>query len=247
MKSLLKWQLLLSITTTTLTSVSAQGHTIPSEDFDLTPSSSSDDDEDAVVRLMADNIYELTVDKRVFLDFYDPMWGHCLLMAEEWSELSNEFVANKDILIGKMDCTKPANAQICKEDFGVTSYPTLLYGDISNLKVYPGLRELDEFRKVVETHLLTPLCGVANPELCDPIMKQTIQELKAKGAKKLDAEIQEIETNLKTMDEKVNAFRQSLGKKFKSEQRNTASKKADLQIESIAMEEVLRYKKRKTQ
>jgi len=56
-----------------LTSVSAQGHTIPSEDFDLTPSSSSDDDEDAVVRLMADNIYELTVDKRVFLDFYDPM------------------------------------------------------------------------------------------------------------------------------------------------------------------------------
>ena len=46
------------------------------DDFDwseLSSDSSSDDDADSVVRLMATNFYEKTVGKRVFVKFYDPM------------------------------------------------------------------------------------------------------------------------------------------------------------------------------
>jgi len=43
------------------------------DDEDLVWSSSDDDEDDLVVRLTGDDFYELTVGKRLFVEFYDPM------------------------------------------------------------------------------------------------------------------------------------------------------------------------------
>ena len=170
-------------------------------------------DESLVVRLTGDNFYEKTLHKRVFIDFYDPMWGHCLLMADDWSDFADEFEDDDDILIGKMDCTNAANKPIC-QDYGVKGYPTLMYGDVVDLQKYLGQRDLLDWRDVVHDNLRKPLCGVGRPDLCSESKRKDIDDLFGKGLSGIDSEIQQVEEKLKAVDQKQDDFVEALQKQY---------------------------------
>ena len=140
------------------------------------------------------------------------------MMADDWSNLADDFEDDDAILIGKIDCTKVINQQLCA-DYGVTGYPTLLYGDVSDLKEYNGQRELGDMRDVVEEYLEEPICGVTRPDLCKPKQKKAIEDLVELGLEQLDQDIKEYEETVAKMEAEKDEFVKDLRKKYSDEQK----------------------------
>merc|ERR1711964_693677 len=74
---------------------------------------------------------------------------------------------------------------------GVRGYPTLKYGDPSNLEDYKGGRDFASLKKFAEG--LKPSCSPLNIDLCDSEQTAKIEELQALSASDLDAKIEEKE------------------------------------------------------
>lgn len=166
------------------------------------------------------------------------------MMAEDWSMLAEENEDNADVLIGKVDCTKDLNKMLCQE-YGVTGFPTLLYGDVSDMKEYQGGRELSELRDVVEDDLDKAICGVANPHLCGDEQKQAIEDLVSKGLEKLDQEIKEYEETLASIEKKKTDAVTELREKYSKEFKRKDKVKAELDESSnmALMNQILKMKK----
>lgn len=165
------------------------------------------------------------------------------MMSEDWAQLADESEDDEDILIGKVDCTKDINKLLCK-DYGVTGYPTLLYGDVIDLQEYKGGRELGELRDVVEDHLEKPICGVANPQLCDEEQKQAIEDLISQGLEKLDKEIKDYEETVQSFEKKKDDAVAGLRKKYSKELKRKDQEKNDLEESSnmALMRQILQMK-----
>merc|ERR1711964_86728 len=84
---------------------------------------------------------------------------------------------------------------------GVRGYPTLKYGDPSNLEDYKGGRDFASLKKFAEG--LKPSCSPLNIDLCDSEQTAKIEELQALSASDLDAKIEEQEVAEKTFSEAV--------------------------------------------
>lgn len=205
---------------------------------------SDSDDYDStshVVRLTGDNFYEKSRNKRVFVDFYDPMWGHCLLMADDWSELATGYAesnlkGDEEILIGKMDCTQPDNKSIC-QTYGIKSYPSLMYGDIVDLLEFPGQRTLEAWRELVMDHLKNPakLCSVANTDACDADKKKHISDMMNRGATYIDLQIEEVEDRLGAIDYAQKTMVKKLQDRYKDRNEQKEADKLKLLKESSGL------------
>merc|ERR1712110_328777 len=97
-----------------------------------------------------------------------------------------EFKDHKEVLVGDADCT--ADGKSLCEEVGVQGYPTIKFGDPSELEDYQGGRDLDSLKKHAETKL-KPSCSPTNLHLCDDAKKAEIEKLQAMSASDLDAEI----------------------------------------------------------
>eukprot|EP00746_Dinoflagellata_sp_MGD_P160382 gnl/MRDRNA2_/MRDRNA2_87108_c0_seq1.p1 gnl/MRDRNA2_/MRDRNA2_87108_c0~~gnl/MRDRNA2_/MRDRNA2_87108_c0_seq1.p1 ORF type:complete len:161 (+),score=57.63 gnl/MRDRNA2_/MRDRNA2_87108_c0_seq1:250-732(+) len=91
-------------------------------------------------------------------------------------------------LIADVDCTTEGQS-LC-EKVGVQGYPTIKYGDPTDLQDYEGGRDLEDLKKFAEESL-GPSCGPANLDLCDADKKKQIEDFMAMGADALDAKIKE--------------------------------------------------------
>jgi len=92
--------------------------------------------------------------------FFAPWCGHCKRLAPTWQDLSVKFneKEEKDVLIGKVDCT--IETALCSAQ-DVTGYPTLKFfksGTDSGVK-YRGQRDLDSLVKFINEQM-----GIEQPE-----------------------------------------------------------------------------------
>merc|ERR1719424_732209 len=100
-------------------------------------------------------------------------------MKPSWDKLMKAYADNKEALVGDVDCTA-AGKPLC-ETHGVQGFPTIKWGDPSNLEAYEGGRDYEALKKFAKESL-KPMCGPANIDLCDDEKKAKIKELEALGA-----------------------------------------------------------------
>jgi len=109
-------------------------------------------------------------------------------MKPDWDKLSDEYKDSTTAGVFDVDCTT-AGKSLC-EQHGVRGYPTIKWGDPSNLEDYKGGRSLDALKKFAAENL-KPVCSPANLDLCDADKKTQIEGFMAMGADALEAKIKE--------------------------------------------------------
>merc|ERR1712217_44119 len=97
-------------------------------------------------------------------------------------------------LIADVDCTAEGK-DLC-ETHGVTGYPTIKYGDVSDLKDYNGARSFDELKKFAEENL-GPSCGPKNLELCSPEVRAKLETFMTMSVGKLEGRMRNAQKVLK--------------------------------------------------
>jgi len=109
-------------------------------------------------------------------------------MKADWDKLSDEFDGSPHFGIFDVDCTADGK-ELCEQQ-KVTGYPTVKWGDPSDLQDYKGGRSFDEL-KTFATENLGPVCGPKNLDLCDQKVRAMIEGFmaltKAELAKKTAA------------------------------------------------------------
>lgn len=105
-------------------------------------------------------------------------------MAPDWNKLMDEFDGHATKLVADVDCT--AEGKPLCEQVGVRGYPTLKYGDPSDLQDYQGARDFDALKKHVEDKVV-PLCSPSNIDLCDDDKKAEIAKFQALSNDELQA------------------------------------------------------------
>jgi hypothetical protein len=99
-----------------------------------------------------------------------------------------EFKDSKTAGVFDVDCTTEGKS-LC-EKHGVRGYPTIKYGDPSNLEDYKGGRSLQAMKDFANENL-KPMCSPANLDLCDGDKKTQIQGFMDMSDADLDAKIKE--------------------------------------------------------
>ncbi|GMI57353.1 hypothetical protein ScalyP_jg10482 [Parmales sp. scaly parma] len=140
--------------------------------------------------LTPDNFDTATAGKTIFVKFYAPWCGHCKKLKPDWDKLMDEFEGHKTAMVADVDCTAEGKP-LCEAN-GVQGFPTLKWGDPSNLEAYEGARTFDDLKKFAEENL-KPVCSPANIELCDADKKAEIEKFQKMSAKDLDAAIEAAE------------------------------------------------------
>lgn len=168
----------------------------------------------SAVELTPDNYDELTAGKVVLLKMFAPWCGHCKKMKPDWDKLMDEYKDSATQLIGDVDCTADGKP-ICDSN-GVKGFPTLKYGDPSDLQDYQGGRDPASLKKFIDEEL-KPTCSPANLDLCDDDKKKEIEALNALDDATLDEKIateekklEEAETEFKAAVEKLQETYQAL-------------------------------------
>jgi len=112
-------------------------------------------------------------------------------MKPSWDKLMKNWNKGdrvKTSLIADVDCT--AEGKPLCEQVGVSGFPTIKWGDASNLEDYEGGREYDDLKKFAKENL-KPMCSPSNLDLCDEEKKAEIAALQALPAEDLSAKIEE--------------------------------------------------------
>lgn len=127
-----------------------------------------------------------------------------------------EFEGSDTALVGDVDCTAEGKS-LC-ETVGVKGYPTLKWGDPSNLEDYQGGRDYDSLLKFSKESL-KPVCSPTNIDLCDDEKKAEIAKVQAMSDEDLAAviskeeeKLEEAEATFKTEVQKLQDKYQALSK-----------------------------------
>jgi len=104
----------------------------------------------------------------------------------------------KTSLIADVDCT--AEGKPLCEQVGVEGFPTIKWGDVSNLEKYEGGRDYDALKKFAKENL-KPMCSPANIDLCDDAKKAEIAKFEAMSADDLAKEIETKKGEIKAAED----------------------------------------------
>ena len=140
------------------------------------------------IMLTPDNFDDQTAGKSVFIKFFAPWCGHCKKLAPDWDKLTNEFSADATKLVAEVDCTA-AGKPLC-DAHGVKGFPTLKFGDPSDLEDYQSGRDYDSLKKHIEEKLV-PNCSPINIDLCDDAKKAEIKRFQEMPKEELEKLIEE--------------------------------------------------------
>eukprot|EP00579_Thalassiosira_antarctica_P004470 CAMPEP_0201883642 /NCGR_PEP_ID=MMETSP0902-20130614/16154_1 /ASSEMBLY_ACC=CAM_ASM_000551 /TAXON_ID=420261 /ORGANISM="Thalassiosira antarctica, Strain CCMP982" /LENGTH=218 /DNA_ID=CAMNT_0048412487 /DNA_START=50 /DNA_END=706 /DNA_ORIENTATION=+ len=140
----------------------------------------------SAIELTPDNFAAETAGKSVFLKFFAPWCGHCKKLKPDWDTLMDEFSSSSTQLVADVDCTTEGKP-LCDEN-GVKGFPTLKWGDPSDLQDYQGGRSYDELKTFAQENL-KPLCSVKNIDLCDGEKKTQIEKYLAMATADLETAV----------------------------------------------------------
>jgi len=151
-------------------------------------------------------------------------------MKPAWDKLMknwNKGDRTKTSLIADVDCT--AEGKPLCEQVGVQGFPTIKWGDVSNLETYEGGRDYDALKKFAKENL-KPMCSPANIDLCDDAKKKEIADFQAMSADDLAAKIEEKKAEIKTaestFEEEVKKLQETYGQLQKDKDAAVAAVKA---------------------
>jgi len=156
------------------------------------------------VELTQDNWEEKTVGKTVFVKFFAPWCGHCKAMKPAWDSLMSEYDDSETVVVADVDCIGTGK-ELC-ETMGVQGFPTVKFGDPSNLEAYKGGRDLEALQTF--TSELKPGCNVATLDNCDAAQTEIINELLSKSEKILTDMISDHATAIEAIE---TAFKTDVG------------------------------------
>merc|ERR1712023_314159 len=103
-------------------------------------------------------------------------------------KLMKEFADSKTALVADVDCT--ADGKSLCEEVGVRGYPTIKYGDPTNLEDYKGGRDFETLKAFADANL-GPKCGPSHLELCDEEKKAEIIKMQSMSDADLEAAVAE--------------------------------------------------------
>lgn len=126
-------------------------------------------------------------------------------MKPTWDKLMKNWNKGKRFatsVIADVDCTGAGKA-LC-EQVGVKGYPTIKWGDPSNLEEYEGGRDYEDLKKFAREKL-KPLCSPTNLDLCDDEKKKEISDLQALPIADLEAKVEEKRKLIKEAEDNFEA------------------------------------------
>eukprot|EP00746_Dinoflagellata_sp_MGD_P166824 gnl/MRDRNA2_/MRDRNA2_96991_c0_seq1.p1 gnl/MRDRNA2_/MRDRNA2_96991_c0~~gnl/MRDRNA2_/MRDRNA2_96991_c0_seq1.p1 ORF type:complete len:159 (-),score=61.95 gnl/MRDRNA2_/MRDRNA2_96991_c0_seq1:128-604(-) len=132
-----------------------------------------------------------------------------------------EYKDSKTALVADVDCTA-AGKPLC-EQHGVRGYPTIKYGDPTNLEDYKGGRSFSAFQDFANENL-KPLCSPLNLDLCDDAKRKQIEEFLAMDDAALDAAIKEKKDEQEKVSETFNNDVKELQAKYEKLQKDKEDK-----------------------
>lgn len=165
----------------------------------------------SAIELTPDNFDSLTDGKTVFLKFFAPWCGHCKAIKPDWDKLIADFADSETQLIADVDCT--AGGEPLCEDFGIEGFPTLKWGDPSDLQDYNGGRSYEDLKEFAQQNL-KPLCSIKNIDLCDDNKKAQIKKYQDMTVEALLEEVEKEEAKVDEANETFEAEVQKLQDKY---------------------------------
>jgi len=118
-------------------------------------------------------------------------------MKPDWDKLMEQTKGSSTSLIADVDCTAEGSKDLC-ETHGVEGFPTIKYGEPSELKAYEGGRDFDSLKKFADENL-GPNCGPDFIDLCSAKDKERIGKYEAMSKDDLEKKIAKI-TETVTVD-----------------------------------------------
>jgi len=109
------------------------------------------------------------------------------------------FADSETALVADVDCTAEGK-ELCTTH-GVKGYPTIKWGDPSNLEDYQGGRDFASLEKFAKENL-KPMCSPVNIDLCDADKKAEIEKFLGMPGTELDGLIAESEKKIEEAEEK---------------------------------------------
>jgi hypothetical protein len=132
-------------------------------------------------------------------------------MKPAWDELMGVYADSTSAVVADVDCTAEGKS-LCEEK-GVKGYPSVKYGDPSDLQDYQGGRDADSLKKFAEENL-KPMCSPNNIELCDDEKKAEITKYQTMPDVDLATAIETEEKKLADAEETFKEEVQGLQKKY---------------------------------
>jgi len=165
----------------------------------------------SAIELTPDNWDTETAGKTVLLKFFAPWCGHCKKLKPDWDKLMDAFAGSATQLVADVDCTTEGKP-LCDAN-GVKGYPSLKWGDPSDLQDYQGGRDYDTLEKFAKESL-KPVCSPTNVDLCDDEKKADIEKYSKMSSSDLTAAIVEEEKKLEDAESEFKAEVQKLQDKY---------------------------------
>merc|ERR1719353_2243478 len=103
-------------------------------------------------------------------------------------------------LVADVDCTA-AGKPLCDSN-GVRGFPTIKYGDPSDLQAYEGGRDEKALKKFAEEKLV-PMCSVKNIDLCSADKKAELKQIEEEFKKSVEGLQKLYEGYTKDKEEKM--------------------------------------------
>jgi hypothetical protein len=146
-------------------------------------------------------------------------------MKPDWDKLMSDFAGSSTQLVADVDCTADGKA-LCEQQ-GIRGYPTIKWGDPSDLQDFQGGRSYDDLKKFADENL-KPVCSPKNIDLCDDVKKADILKFQAMSEADLDALIKVEE---KKLEDAESDFKAAVAKL--QEQYTALSAEKDAKIEAV--------------
>lgn len=143
-------------------------------------------------------------------------------MKPDWDKLMESFKDSETQLVADVDCTA-GGKPLCDAN-GIRGYPTLKWGDPSDLQDYQGGRDFKTLEKFA-TENLKPVCSPTNIDLCDDDKKKQIESYLAMSEAEMDAEIAKYE---KMQEDAEETFKTEVQKLQEAYQKLSTDKDAAL-------------------
>jgi len=153
-----------------------------------------------------------------------------------------EFKDSPSSLVADVDCTAGGDS-LCKKH-EVKGYPTIKWGDPSDLKDYEGGRDFASLQKFAQENL-GPTCGPDNLDLCDADGKAAIAKFQKMDVDELDIKIEEADSKISKLQDEKKKKEEKLQKKIKDIQGQIekANQKADDKIAEESKKLGIRFMK----
>jgi len=162
-------------------------------------------------------------------------------MKPDWDKLMKEYEGSADALVGDVDCT--ADGKDLCETHGVEGFPTLKWGDPSDLQAYEGGRDLKELKKFAKSSL-KPQCSPKNLDLCDGEKKKEIEKFMAMDPKALSDAIDEKVKEQSDTEEKFKKEVEALQAKYESLEKEKKEKLEEIKNSGLGMMKAVQASKK---